>query len=271
MCADQFPHVTRSALFGLVAPSLGWAPPLRYLLRRARILRLMARIAADDTVEVGCGAGALLDDMSCLGFRAVGLEMSPRALAIAQALAKHGGGSQTIVDRADPAWAESKGLVCSFDVLEHIENDRQAVAEWVSWLRPGGWLMLSVPAHRRRWDAGDEWAGHWRRYDREDLVNLLRTSGLSIAHLECYGFPLANLTEWVGARTYRKRLAERAITITRGEASAHSGIERAEVMRLFRYLDTVFGRAALRFCIWLQAVTARTDWGSGYLVLARRP
>ncbi|KIQ97421.1 Generic methyltransferase [Lysobacter sp. A03] len=222
-------------------------------------------------IEVGCGAGALLDEFSRLGFRAVGLETSPVALDIARELATQTGGSQRIVEAPERSWRGTQRMVCAFDVLEHIERDGAAVKQWMEWLQPGGCLMISVPAHRQRWNEGDEWAGHWRRYDRDDIVGLMKRCGLSITHLECYGFPLANLTEKLGQRIYRRLLAERKESLSRANASANSGIDRTDALRLFHFLNTALGRLALRTCLTLQAMTSRTDWGSGYLVVAVRP
>src|SRR3546814_13621988 len=67
-------------------------------------------------------------------------------------------------------WQSTFNMVCAFDVLEHIEDDRLAIQEWIRWLAPNGKMILSVPAHRSRWGAGDVWAGHYRRYDRNDVV-----------------------------------------------------------------------------------------------------
>lgn len=260
----------RSGLFGLVAPALGWAPPLRYLLRRRRVLRLLTSQGPCRLVEVGSGAGALLDELALLGHDAIGMETSARALALARDIAVATGGRQVLVASPDPAWRENIDMVCAFDVLEHIEDDAAALDHWLSWLRPGGRICLSVPAHRRRWGAGDEWAGHYRRYDRADVLGLLGSRGLIVEHFECYGFPLANLTEWLGNRTYRHLMQARNKAWSSAEASAESGIERRDYLRLFRRMDTFAGRLALRGCFWLQAVSARTDLGSGYLVLARR-
>lgn len=269
MTQEQAGGLFRTRMFGLVAPSLGWAPPLRYLLRRARILKLMSRLPPGQLIEVGCGAGALLDDFSALGFESIGLETSPAALEMARSLAAHSGGSQLIRETPEISWKKTRRVVCAFDVLEHIEIDGDAVNEWVSWLQPRGFLLLSVPAHRHRWNEGDEWAGHWRRYDRRDIVHLLESRGLSIQHLECYGFPLANFTEMLGRRVYRRLLAEREQSTSKAQASASSGIERSEAMKLFRQVNTLPGRLILQGCLVLQAVAARTDWGSGYLVLAK--
>lgn len=260
----------RSPLFGLVAPSMGWAPPLRYLLRRERVMKLLGPVAPCRLLEVGCGAGALLDELGFRGHASTGLETSRRAVALARAIASATGGKQTLVTQPAPDWQGAFDLVCAFDVLEHVEDDVSALGQWLDWLRPDGLVCLSVPAHRSRWGAGDEWAGHHRRYDRRDLVDLLASHRLEVQHLECYGFPLANLTEWLGSRTYRRLVEERRRIVSSAEASAESGVERTDYLRLFRRMDTLAGRLALRANFVLQSLAARTDLGSGYLVLARR-
>ena len=260
----------RSDLFGVIAPELGWVPPIRFLLRRDRILRLLAGRGRGQMVEVGCGAGALLHELAEHAAIATGLETSVRAQGVASAIARQGHGKQRITSEPEPAWEKSCDLVCSFDVLEHIQDDRAALESWLGWLKPGAELCLSVPAHRKRWGSGDEWAGHWRRYDRQDLINLLEAQGLVIEHLECYGFPLANLTEWQGNRSYRKLLQQRGDS-SKAEATGESGVERSHYMRLFKVMDTLVGRLGLRIALFLQSWAASTDWGSGYLVLAKKP
>ena len=259
-----------SDLFGVVAPALGWVPPIRFLLRRARILRALEGLAPGQMVEVGCGAGALLHELATFNVSATGLETSARAQGVARAIAEHGAGKQQITDVPDQSWEANCDLVCSFDVMEHIEDDDAAIETWSRWLKPGGHLCLSVPAHRKRWGAGDEWAGHWRRYERQNLIDMLESHDLVIRHVECYGFPLANLTEWQGNRIYKKLLVERGIS-TKAEATGESGVERSQYLRLFNHMDTAIGRLGLRIALVLQSLTAATDWGSGYLILASKP
>ncbi len=263
--------LTESRLFGVVAPGIGWAPPVRFLLRRARILKLLERSAPGSLVEVGCGAGALLHELARGHRQAFGLETSEPARAIATAIAKAGNGKQLILSEAQPGWECLHDLVCAFDVLEHIEDHKGAVSLWSSWLKPGGHLCVSVPAHRQRWGAGDEWAGHWRRYDRQDIEHVLQENGLVVEYFECYGFPAANLTEWWGDRFYRRLLENRNSNHSRAEATASSGIDRSAYLRAFEKMDSLPGRAALKAALLLQAITRRTNWGSGYLVLVRKP
>lgn len=264
------PSLRSTKLFGPIAPDLGWVPPVRYLLRRKRVLRLLRRIPKGDLLEIGCGSGALLHELADAGHRATGLETSAPAIAMAEAIARAGDGSQQLHVTPLLGWRGNFDIVCAFDVLEHIEDQSQALDQWLSWMRPDGHLCMSIPAHSHRWGAGDEWAGHYRRYDQDDLLILLRSKDLAIEHFECYGFPLANLTEALGNRTYRRLLAQRDRSYGNEEASSYSGVERSHYLRHFRKLDTMVGRAALRMAMAAQALTCRTDFGSGYLILARR-
>lgn len=259
------------AFFGPHDLNLGWVPSFRYLLRRARVRLLLKELAPGKLLEVGCGSGALLIELSHMGFSCVGLETSDPARALAQRLIDSY--AAPVVLHAAPQaedWRSRFDLVMALDVLEHIADDVSALTQWSQWLRPDGKLLLSVPAHRSRWSAGDEWAGHYRRYDRDELLALLGRVGYRVEKLECYGFPFANLTEWLGAFYYRYALGRRQ-TQTHEQASASSGIERTPYLRTSRLLQSWAGMAVVQLACALQEAFIRTDLGSGYLVLASRP
>lgn len=257
-------------LFGVMAPELGWVPSPRFLLRRDRILRLLSGPSLGNLVEVGCGSGSILHELALRSEDAVGIETSSRARALAASIACSGRGKQRIVEAPDSEWRRDRNLVCAFDVLEHIEHDDAAIAEWSSWLTKAGALCISVPAHQERWGAGDEWAGHWRRYDKSRLESLLAANGFSIEHIECYGFPLGNLTEWYGERFYRRELLQRNGGVSKAEATGESGVDRNYYVKKFAWLDSRLGRMAFRLANAMQRLASRTDWGTGYLVLARK-
>ena len=77
-------------------------------------------------------------------------------------------------------------------MLEHIEDDEAALTRWLRPLRPGGWVLVSVPHGRDRFGPQDERVGHHRRYDRADLESLLARAGLGELTVVSYGFPLGN-------------------------------------------------------------------------------
>ena len=67
-----------------------------------------------------------------------------------------------------------------FDVLEHINDDLEALVELRRILQPQGRLYISVPAHQYLWSAADEMACHARRYSIAGLCNRLSDAGFQV-------------------------------------------------------------------------------------------
>lgn len=78
-------------------------------------------------------------------------------------------------------------LVSAFDVLEHCEPEAAALAELARVLRPGGRLLLSVPAYQWAWTDHDVRAGHHRRYTRGRVVAAVEQAGFTVRRAT-YGF-----------------------------------------------------------------------------------
>lgn len=260
-------------LFGWLPPDRSWVPSVRYLLRRERVLDLLASRPPGRLLEVGCGAGSLMVELATRGHRCTGLETSEAARRIARHSLDQSALQGIAIESTEGVdWEARFSTLVALDVLEHINDDLAALKQWASWLVPGGAVLLSVPAHSRRWGSGDVWAGHFRRYDREPLVAAVRASGLDVAHVECYGFPFANFTEWLGERHYRKVLEARAEqgTSAREHGNSQSGIERTAYQRAYAAMSSPFGRGLIRIGLFLQRSTLGRDWGSGYIVVARK-
>ncbi len=167
-------------------------------------------------------------------------------------------GDSSLVDRD-----EQFDLVCAFEVLEHIEDDVAALKDWSSYVRPGGHIMLSVPAWQERFGPMDKLVGHFRRYNPEQMLAVLTAAGFSAPVIHLYGFPLGYVLEFGRNRVASKRLGEAPTDIA--ERTSGSG-------RLFQPTKgaiaaaTEFGTAPFRM---LQR-PFRTK-GTGLVALARRP
>ncbi len=78
-------------------------------------------------------------------------------------------------------------LVCAFDVIEHVENDRLVFGEVSRVLKQDGVLMFSVPVHADLWTELDDWFGHVRRYDPSELTAILASNRLELEKSGAFG------------------------------------------------------------------------------------
>ena len=89
-------------------------------------------------------------------------------------------------------------LVCAFDVIEHVEDDRQVFSEVSRVLKDDGVLILSVPLHLNLWTEFDTWVGHARRYAPADLLAIMAATQLGLEKSAVYGMQPASprLLKW---------------------------------------------------------------------------
>jgi SAM-dependent methyltransferase len=98
-------------------------------------------------------------------------------------------------------------LVVCQNVLEHIEDDRSALAAMAAALRPGGRIFLLVPAHQRLFGSLDRAYGHFRRYGRSRLLDLAASADLDVDRLYSFNLP-GILGWWVSGKRGSPRIAE---------------------------------------------------------------
>lgn len=175
---------------------------------RYDVIRRMMPPGATSVLEIGCGQGALGARLSG-DYQYVGLEPDPVSCQVAKERFTHlmrGEIRAADVESLDPA--ERFDVVCAFEVLEHIEDDTRALAQWATKLKPGGWLLLSVPAHQRRYAAWDRLVGHFRRYDPRELASLVEAAGFQDIEVREYGAPLGYALEFGRNAIGRRRLKQ---------------------------------------------------------------
>ncbi len=230
---------------------------------RYDVIERLLPAGVTDVLEVGCGQGAVAVRLAHR-YRYLGLEPDATSYAVARdRIAAEGRGEvrPIAVESLPPADFD---LVCAFEVLEHIEDDVAAVRDWVARLRPGGWLLLSVPAHQHRYGPFDQLVGHHRRYDPAGITALLHGAGLTEVRVRQYGMPLGYLLEAGRNAIGRRRL---------GTVAGQSTVERtAGSGRLLQGKAPWLGTAT-RLGTWpfRQAQRAFPGTGTGLVVRARRP
>ncbi|KAA9331346.1 class I SAM-dependent methyltransferase [Hymenobacter busanensis] len=150
--------------------------------RRNIVFNLIRQYApSPDTaiLEIGCSGGPLLLDLRAAGYsNLTGIDVSETGIALAR---RRGLDSVQVMDGAKLDFPDASfDLLIASDVLEHIEDEDQAVREWLRVLRPGGQLIVFVPAFQFLWSQHDEVNHHYRRYSAKRLRATLERGRFAI-------------------------------------------------------------------------------------------
>lgn len=156
-------------------------------------------------LEIGCGTGHNLPMLAQFG-DVDAIEIDPAAREIASdRLGKRVGSAPLPALPGVPRAAYD--LVAVLDVVEHIEDDVAALRAMGTLLRPGGKILIAVPAHQWMWSAHDVVNHHYRRYSKETLKAAIVEAGLKpdkLGYFNSLLFPLAAGARLLGRMTGRE-------------------------------------------------------------------
>ena len=238
-------------------PPLAPNAALRWHVVRAHVDAL----APASVLECGAGQGGVAGRLSR---RATYVGIEPDDASRATASTRVPPGTRLLADVDDLGDEEQFDLLCAFEVLEHLEDDKGVLARWVERVEPGGHVLVSVPADPDRFAAHDVLAGHVRRYADSDLSALFESAGLDTVSLEHYGYPLGVVLEAGRNAIAQRRLAGGTEPSDSAARTAGSG----------RHLQPPSWSGGV---IWLATGPFRhlqrrfPDRGPGLVGLARRP
>lgn len=163
--------------------------------RRRVLLQVLDRyLGTDETgrrriLDVGCGTGTMLTHLAAYG-KAQGVDIDEEAIGYC----RDRGLTEVRLGSAEtlPFEDESFDLVTALDVIEHLDDDTVALREIRRVLRPGGLVLVTVPAHPFLWGDQDEVNLHKRRYVAPEIRARLSESGfdvLRLSYINAFMFP----------------------------------------------------------------------------------
>jgi SAM-dependent methyltransferase len=154
--------------------------------RREIIHAELDRLALPDPARVldaGCGSGRTLQELVRYG-AVEGVELNEDAAKMA---AERGDGEVKVGRLEDLPWGQDTfDLIVCLDVIEHTPDDGLTLRELRRVCKPGGWLLVTVPAYPALWSAHDEANHHYRRYTRRSLRQAALGSGWQVTRMTSF-------------------------------------------------------------------------------------
>jgi SAM-dependent methyltransferase len=149
---------------------------------RAQLDRLGLPVPAR-ILDAGCGSGRTLQELVEYG-EVHGIELDPEAAE----LARSRGHGEVLVGRLEELpWEDASfDLITCLDVIEHTPDDRATLAELRRVCRPGGWLLVTVPAYQALWSLHDVANHHYRRYSRAMLREAAVSAGWNVSRMSSF-------------------------------------------------------------------------------------
>lgn len=222
-----------------------------FVARRELAIQFLSQVAPLNAaiLDVGCGTGKGQEAFGSLG-TVYGVDFSQEALSFC-----HQRGLDRIA-RANaevlPLQSDAFDVVVTLDTIEHVPDDESAIAEIFRVLKPGGHLLMNVPAYQWLWGPHDVALMHQRRYTRSQVRKLLEGHGFVMERLSYhifFLFPLVALSRLVSK-------------LKRGEPDA-------KLPDLPKFAESIFkvvqrGEAALMS-------RSNLPWGSSIVAVAKKP
>jgi SAM-dependent methyltransferase len=237
----------------------------RYLFRKFNIIRILKKENIKTFIDVGYGAGELACTLAKKGYTGYGVDFSQTAMEVANKLKE-----QLEIDDSSLVFmkgnlnkvkTKSADIIICCEVLEHIEND-SAFLKKLHALN-ASYLLLSVPSRQKWYDEFDKKVGHFRRYEKDDLSQLLQDNGYNIIEFSAYGYPFINFT-----RLVRRFMAGKVPSQSSDNArTKESGVNPIKTKHNLARYDI---EAFLKPLYLISVPFNKFNLSEGYLVLCRK-
>lgn len=121
-------------------------------------------------LDFGCGSGYFVGELQNYGYDAFGVDFEKEAIeyGLSSGVKNLTIGNGDKIEHIDANF----DAILALDVLEHIKDEKPVVQELIRVLRPGGAIIISVPAYQWLWGVQDEISHHFRRYTVSSLLRV---------------------------------------------------------------------------------------------------
>lgn len=186
--------------------------------KRAIVLSLLNRLIPRNSTshpavcDLGCGCGAMLFALKQAGYSAEGIDNNDNALGYCASRGVRA--RKGILPELSGLEENSYDAVLMLDVLEHLADPKAGFAAALRLTKPSGYVICTLPAFQWLWTQRDVFHHHNKRYNRRELMELVRSSGpisyTWVSYMNFFLFPLAFVerlaNQWFALRKTPKDL-----------------------------------------------------------------
>ncbi len=238
---------------------------------------MITKSGARTFIEVGCGAGDLSKRLCQRGMTGIGLDFSAEAIKQAKEnLAEYIANGQYRLIQGDilefEESQEKVDLGVSMMVMEHVEDDVDFLQKIARCVKPGGHVIVAVPGRRDCWSFEDETVGHLRRYDRQDLFDVLAKAGMEDHVVWSVAVPIANMLYGISDILVRNSSEKHKIGTSMIEQTQSSGIREIPFKTVFPpFCKLILNRITLSPLFVIQRMFYNTGLGVTMIAMGEVP
>ena len=220
-------------------------------------------------LDIGTGTGGMIPVLSAFGELTV---FEPSSVALGFTRDAYQGSHPGVTYKTD-ALSTIDGqfdVVTAFDVLEHCKDDLAALVEWSALIKPGGRLLLTVPAFPSLWGRNDELSHHYRRYTKQTLTDVLTQRGFSIQKMS-YTYLGAFVPVWL-SRNIKEKMETRVAAARAAGPDGSIDASFDDIPWDFKQPPAIINSALQAACSWEKDWLQYGDlpFGTSIVAIARK-
>jgi SAM-dependent methyltransferase len=241
--------------------------PPRYLFRRYEIVKRIQ--PASSFLEIGAGNLKLSQELLRFFHNGTLIDYNEKTNTLFKELPPLSRNRLNLIisDFMSHNFQNTFDCIVACEVLEHVRKHNEFVQKMYQLLNKNGQLILSVPSRKKYWSKHDEIVGHLRRYEKEDIIKLLRGDKFTNMEIISYGFPFVNMLRWASILLAKYYYIEKK-QWSQKKQSQESGIVQAgkfaDILGLVVNKYTCFP-----FCLF-SSFFNKLDLSNGYVISANK-
>lgn len=215
--------------------------------RNSLIIKAVKQFSTGNNIlDYGCGSGILMQRLDKLNFFTTGVD--PSKLNIDHIKKKIFNKKPKLIVGTHKELNNSTtfDVITCGEVLEHIKDDESVIKKFSTVLKQGGICIISVPAHQSKFSNIDSFAGHYRRYELDQLKNKFVKHKFKVISAYYWGFPIGNLWDYlITGSIFKHKIKQKKINTEKKTFMStflmlgkHQAVKR--ILEYIFYFDMIF-------------------------------